>query len=433
MNRPYRIGVYQISHGSAWHGGQIYFDNLVSLLRDSSQDPVELVIIETERGAEQSGKFGENDPTIYFEDYFALKKKRVLRIRNGALQPRTQAEQNRRKTRWWHRFLRRTRRNEEHRRVSIPKINPSERLAFASMVKDCKLDFVFPLPPHLTGPGVIGADWIPDLQHCFLPEFFDQSDIESRNEAFSETSKSGIIVFSSKSARDDFRKWYPDAAARLEVWSFCGHPGESLSESNPSRVLEKYRLPERFFLVANQFWKHKDHALVVEALVLLKNEGLDVKAVFTGALRDYRGTGHVDEFLQSIQRGGIHNNVHLLGFLDRGEQWQLMRSALAVVQPSRFEGWSTVVEDCKAIGQRLILSDLAVHVEQAPKDSVYFPVGESRLLADKIRELWTDGAGEWLQSRETRESQGRSALTQARAATRRRFLEIVESAQSGRV
>jgi glycosyltransferase involved in cell wall biosynthesis len=127
------------------------------------------------------------------------------------------------------------------------------------------------------------------------------------------------------------------------------------------------------FLVSNQFWKHKDHALVVEALSHLKEEGISVPVVFTGALRDYRGSDHVDHFLQSIQRKGIHDFVHLLGFLEREERLHLMRSAFAMIQLSRFEGLSTVVYDCKAIGQRLILSDLAVHWEQKPSHSDFFP------------------------------------------------------------
>ncbi len=38
-----------------------------------------------------------------------------------------------------------------------------------------------------------------------------------------------------------------------------------------------------------------------------------------------------------------------LGFIDRGEQLQLMKNSIAIVQPSLFEGWSTVVEDTKAM------------------------------------------------------------------------------------
>ena len=45
MKKTYRVGVYR-NAGSDWHCGQIYFDNLISLLSEASDDPVELVLIE---------------------------------------------------------------------------------------------------------------------------------------------------------------------------------------------------------------------------------------------------------------------------------------------------------------------------------------------------------------------------------------------------
>ena len=49
-----------------------------------------------------------------------------------------------------------------------------------------------------------------------------------------------------------------------------------------------------------------------------------------------------------------------------------MRKAMAVIQPSLFEGWSTVVEDARALGKPMILSDFPVQIEQDPPSSDYF-------------------------------------------------------------
>ena len=48
----------------------------------------------------------------------------------------------------------------------------------------------------------------------------------------------------------------------------------------------------------------------------------------------------------------IKKYISILGFISRQDQLSLMRDAIAVIQPSLFEGWSTVVEDCKAIGAK---------------------------------------------------------------------------------
>jgi glycosyltransferase involved in cell wall biosynthesis len=68
----------------------------------------------------------------------------------------------------------------------------------------------------------------------------------------------------------------------------------------------------------------------------------------------------------------------------------LMKNAQAVIQPSLFEGWSTVVEDAKALYQTLIVSDIAVHQEQLEQKAYYFPPNDYVTLAHKMTEVMND-------------------------------------------
>ena len=43
----------------------------------------------------------------------------------------------------------------------------------------------------------------------------------------------------------------------------------------------------------------------------------------------------------------------------------LMQGARALINPSRFEGWSTSVEEARTLGVPMLLSSIAVHREQA--------------------------------------------------------------------
>lgn len=63
-----------------------------------------------------------------------------------------------------------------------------------------------------------------------------------------------------------------------------------------------------------------------------------------------------------------------------------------MVQPSRFEGWSTVIEDAKALGRPIIATDIAVHQEQlAGVDGAHlFTTSSAAELADRIAMLWPD-------------------------------------------
>jgi hypothetical protein len=49
-----------------------------------------------------------------------------------------------------------------------------------------------------------------------------------------------------------------------------------------------------------------------------------------------------------------------------------MHHAIAVLNPSLFEGWSTTVEEAKAQGKQMILSSLPVHMEQAQEHRARF-------------------------------------------------------------
>jgi len=73
-----------------------------------------------------------------------------------------------------------------------------------------------------------------------------------------------------------------------------------------------------------------------------------------------------------VLQNNIQDNVRFLGFIDRIDQLALMKHSQAIIQPSLFEGWSTVVEDVKAMNQSLILSDIRVHREQIIRNVVFF-------------------------------------------------------------
>jgi glycosyltransferase involved in cell wall biosynthesis len=68
----------------------------------------------------------------------------------------------------------------------------------------------------------------------------------------------------------------------------------------------------------------------------------------------------------------------------------LMHHAVAVVNPSRFEGWSTTVEEAKSLGKRVLVSDLPVHREQAPARGSYFGVDDAPALATLLRAAWAE-------------------------------------------
>lgn len=271
------------------------------------------------------------------------------------------------------------------------------------------LGFDFPVGEQLK--GIRWAGWIPDFQHEHLPEFFTPDDIAFRRKSIAAlASEAETLVFSSNSSLADFHRFHSGFRGRAEVLRFSITPF-TLAE-NDEAVLGD--VPSRFFLVCNQFWRHKNHAVVFEALRILKGQGIRPPVLCTGALHDYRNTKFAEEIEGRLRDYGLESQVMLLGLVSRERQLALMRRALAVIQPSLFEGWSTVVEDIRALGRPSFLSNLDVHQEQNPPRAKFFPPQDAEALAVLMAQAWAEYAA----------GPDEAAEELALAATRERFVAI---------
>ncbi|MFM5890248.1 MAG: glycosyltransferase [Dolichospermum sp.] len=272
------------------------------------------------------------------------------------------------------------------RRVLFKQTDPR----FSDFLNKNKFNFIYPyLVPKNEKLLYQGCPWIYDFQHKYLPDLFTKPDVEGRDRGFAQIADlSSRVVLSSKTAAADFQKFFPDSKCQTEVLQFRTSLPSNWYELNTVAIQQKYNLPERFFLISNQFWQHKNHLIVLESLKILQKSSIYPVIVCTGHIYDHRKPDYIDIILQAIHTYGLANQVYLLGLIPRIDQIQLMRHSLAVIQPSLFEGWSTVVEDARCLGKKMILSDFPVHLEQDPPGSVFFERNSPQELANLIGEWW---------------------------------------------
>jgi hypothetical protein len=286
-----------------------------------------------------------------------------------------------------------------------------------------RIDLEFPVFEACERPWAC-LYWIPDFQHATMPQLFLQEELRWRDDTYGGIAQQrGVLVLSSRAALADFRRIFPDAVVRPRVWSFCSNLGASGSAgANPH---QKYGLAEKFLYVPNQFWVHKDHATVFKALGLLKAKGICPSVVCTGLQEDYRNPGHFRMLMEDVSRLGLDGQVKCLGLVPREDQVKIFRYAAGIVQPSLFEGWSTVVEDAKSLGRPLILSDIAPHKEQMPNRGYFFKAGSSEDLARVLEKVWpTLAPGPDPQA----EQAALDETSRSRLELARRFMAIVEEA-----
>lgn len=257
------------------------------------------------------------------------------------------------------------------------------------IVKYIKFDWIFPLyviPESLKKCKNI-VFWIPDLQEKFLPNFFKPEEVENRHQSYENMIRfNHPIVFSSKSAMNDFNGFFPKSKNIKKVIQFAViHP--DLSDVNIQEVKEKHAVIGDYFMSPNQFWQHKNQIAIIEAVKILRDKGVNAKVVFTGKEHDYRNPDYTFFLKDKVKEYLLEENITFLGFIDRKEQLVLMNNAQAIIQPSLFEGWSTVVEDGKAMGQTIIASNIEVHKEQLENKGYYFSPNHYYELADRMLEI----------------------------------------------
>jgi glycosyltransferase involved in cell wall biosynthesis len=231
-------------------------------------------------------------------------------------------------------------------------------------------------PPGLEDRGV---QWVPDFQEHRFPEFFDAAELASRRRRNTDWfAAHRHVMVSSEDVAADFRRFYPQSRAKAHVVRFASFLPPLPADLGAVRA--RYGLPQRYFLCANQLWKHKNHAVVLRALAEAREVAAPV--AFTGREEDYRDPAYAPGVRALAGDLGLDQRVRFLGFLPRQDQLGLMAGALAVVQPSLCEGWSTVVEDAKALGRPVAASDIAVHREQlGPGADLFDPHDPAALAA----------------------------------------------------
>jgi glycosyltransferase involved in cell wall biosynthesis len=238
--------------------------------------------------------------------------------------------------------------------------------------------------------GLPVISWIPDLQHRFMPEMFSRVNWWRRDLAFRMQIFSGrTLMVSSQTAHDDMERCYPRARGRGHVVRFAIDLDIAATLAGGGRARAAHGLPDRFLLLPNQFWRHKNHIVIVQALVRLKSDGAlpaTLPVVLSGSSLDVRSPGHFEDLMGTVRAAGVESHFRYLGLIPYEDVLSLAGCCDALINPSYFEGWSTTIEEAKALGAPLMLSDIPIHREQAPQASFFAP-GSSDAAAQILRQV----------------------------------------------
>jgi hypothetical protein len=232
--------------------------------------------------------------------------------------------------------------------------------------------------------------WVPDLQHRHLPELFDRRTLVFRELRYRLLARFATeLVVSSEFGRRDVMDLAPRAAGRVTVLRFVVEPVARERQPERPELESRYGFSGRYLYLPNQFWVHKNHRLVVDALELLARDGRHPMVLATGVQHDRRRPRHFEGLMRRVAQAGLGERFRPLGVVPYEHVAALLRESVALINPSLFEGWSTTVEEAKSVGKRVLLSDIPVHREQDPPGGAFFDPHDPEQLAELMWTTWT--------------------------------------------
>ena len=262
--------------------------------------------------------------------------------------------------------------------------------AIAHAGRKLALDVVIPaftpLPDEFQIPWV---GYIFDFQHRYFPQHFEPNERVKRDRQFSAMlSSARAIIVNARSVADDIARFHPEARAHVFALPFSAAPQPAWLLPGESAA-PRYGIHRPYFIVCNQFWKHKDHATAFAAFAEFAATHPDVDLVCTGHTTDYRDPNYFPTLQRSIVRAGISPRVHILGMVPKGDQIALIKGALALIQPTLFEGGpgGGAVYDAVSLGLRCLVSDISVNRELDEPEVAFFAAGDAAALAESMRRI----------------------------------------------
>jgi glycosyltransferase involved in cell wall biosynthesis len=216
--------------------------------------------------------------------------------------------------------------------------------------------------------------WIPDLQHKVYKKFFTKKFYNQREKYVKdELTNSNKIFVSSYQVKKEFYKHYNEKNKII--------PLRIVSHINNSSII---RREKNFLLFPSQFWIHKNHRFLIDVAKIIKYKKIKLKIIFCGKTYDYRKKDNYNNINKQIQIYKLKNIIKILGEVSYLKLKKLQKDCLAMINPSYYEGWSTINEEARAQNKFIFLSNIPGHIEQKNNFSIFFKLNDKKDFINKL-------------------------------------------------
>jgi glycosyltransferase involved in cell wall biosynthesis len=194
------------------------------------------------------------------------------------------------------------------------------------------------------------------------------------------------IIAISQQTKQDFIDYFNVPQEKITVvYQGCDNIfREKITESQKTRVLEKYHLPKEYILNVGAIEKRKNIATIIEALHRNK---INLPLVVIG-----NKTAYLKEVVALINKYKLEKQVLFLHHIETKDLPVIYNMAQLFIYPSIFEGFGIPILEALCTGTPVISSKGSCFEETGGPNSCYVDYNNPDEMGEQIDAILSDGA-----------------------------------------
>ena len=280
--------------------------------------------------------------------------------------------------------------------LNIELIHPSiqsdflkiEKLSMEQLIDSNQIDLVvYPFwfdYPTIDRPFIIFY-W--DAAHrylSFMPDMASRNDMQVETVFKPALEKAFKIIVPNNAAIVELEALYKVGIpeSKYYIIPFVISEDTNIENDEELGIFDRFAIKDSYLFIPAGFWPHKNHKVVIDAVKILNDRGIQLEVVMTGPDR-----GNYQYIEDLIKKSDLKEQFHYLGFVDRSELISLYKHAFAMVFSSIVGPNNYPPIEAASHGCPIILTDLSGHREQMGESALYFDKFNPNELADQIQLL----------------------------------------------
>lgn len=214
---------------------------------------------------------------------------------------------------------------------------------FSSFIKKNKFDIVFFLGPSLYINFLKDTNFVVNLYdlnfkfYNYFPEYKNEKIFNQTKELVNKSvDKAFKILVDSSRTKKELTSLFNCSEEKILVYPFSSHIPE-LNEATKNKININYNLSslkidsnQRYFFYPAQFWAHKNHTYIIDAIDILKNKKkLDFKIIFSGVDK-----GNLKYIKKIIKNKNLEEYFIIFNYLTDEEILTLYKKSLGLIMPT---------------------------------------------------------------------------------------------------